>query len=756
MREVATGSGPDVELAVFGVRHHGPGSARSVVAALDGMDPEVVCVEGPPEAESILHLADDPAMVPPVALLAYDVDHPERAAFWPLASFSPEWQAVRWARRRRRPIRFIDLPAAVTVARGPTDADHIAAATDENDTAAPVPDDWGGPPVDPIAELAAAAGFDDPERWWDDQVEHRGEDVFGAILEAMAAVRAARPEPLGREAEREAAMRAGLRRAGAEGFRRLAVVCGAWHGPALLGAFDDDGGSDAAPDRRRTPTVTMTWVPWTSRRLAAASGYGAGVVAPGWYHHLFEHAGPDVVARWFCEVAAVLRAEGFVASPAQVIDATRLADALAALRRRPLPGLSEVTDATAAVLGEGGSAPMAIVRDWLVVGTQIGSVPDATPMVPLARDLVAWQRRLRLKPDAGDRPLELDLRRPNARARSRLLHRLALLDVPWGTWVEGRGTVGTFRESWRLRWEPELAVRLVERSAYGTTVELAASAAVVQAASAATSLPELTRAVEGCLLADLPDALGAVMTTVAERAAVHADVGQLMDALEPLARSRRYGDVRGTDVAQLDSVIEGLVMRVSAGLRPACTGLGDDEGQAMGSRLQATQAAVALLGRREHDDIWFGALGELLDASNVPGLLRGRACRLLLDAERLSADGAAPRLSRALTPGTPAAEGAAFVEGFLAGSGTVLVHDRALLALVDDWLGRLPPDAFTDSLPLLRRTFCSFEPSERRLIGELIARDGGPAPRPELDPELDAERVAAALATVAELLGVDA
>ena len=57
--------------------------------------------------------------------------------------------------------------------------------------------------------------------------------------------------------------------------------------------------------------VAMTWVPWSSRRLAAASGYGAGVRAPGWYDHLFRHGGPQVIARWFCEVARVLRAGGY-------------------------------------------------------------------------------------------------------------------------------------------------------------------------------------------------------------------------------------------------------------------------------------------------------------------------------------------------------------------------------------------------------------------------------------------------------------
>jgi hypothetical protein len=55
---------------------------------------------------------------------------------------------------------------------------------------------------------------------------------------------------------------------------------------------------------------------------------------------------------------------------------------------------------------------------------------------------------------------------------------------------------------------------------------------------------------------------------------------------------------------------------------------------------------------------------------------------------------------------------------------------------------------------LLRRTFSTFEPSERRLIGELVVRDGAGG-RPVMgDGTLDAERVAVAVATMAELLGV--
>src|SRR6266516_2638170 len=93
-----------VSVTVLGVRHHGPGSARAVRAALGALAPDVVLIEGPPEADGLVgHVG---ALVPPVAILAYAVDRPGRAAFWPFADFSPEWQAVRFATVAGLPVRF--------------------------------------------------------------------------------------------------------------------------------------------------------------------------------------------------------------------------------------------------------------------------------------------------------------------------------------------------------------------------------------------------------------------------------------------------------------------------------------------------------------------------------------------------------------------------------------------------------------------------------------------------------------------------
>jgi hypothetical protein len=146
----------------------------------------------------------------------------------------------------------------------------------------------------------------------------------------------------------------------------------------------------------------------------------------------------------------------------------------------------------------------------------------------------------------------------------------------------------------------------------------------------------------------------------------------------------------------------------------------------------------------------------------VPGLIRGRAVRLLLDGGRMPAAEAERVMGLALSHAVPPADAAAWVEGFLGGDGgMLLVHDDRLLALVDGWLTGLAGDAFTDVLPLLRRTFAEYEPGARRAIGELVRRGAAAAGPAEPDglpgfaDEVDAARAAAVLPTLRALLGTE-
>ncbi|MFJ3879905.1 DUF5682 family protein [Streptomyces sp. NPDC090077] len=743
---------------LLGIRHHGPGSARAVRAALDRAQPKAVLVEGPPEGDALLALAADPGMRPPVALLAHAADDPARAAFWPLADFSPEWVAIRWAQARDVPVRFIDLPAA-----------HALAAPAEDGPDGPGPGDGGAGPVavDPLAVLAETAGYEDPEHWWEDVVEHRGTGevrdppaVFEALAEAMGALRetygdGGRPRDLIREAHMRQRMRAARREFGDD----YAVVCGAWHVPALRAR------TTVAADRALLTglpkvKVETTWVPWSHRRLARAGGYGAGVTSPGWYAHLFA-ARDRPVERWLTKVAGLLREEDRQVSPAHVIEAVRLAQTLAAVRGRPLPGLTETLEAVRAVMCDGSDVPLALVEDRLVVGNVLGEVPDSAPVVPLQRDLTRRQRTLRLKAEAQRRELELDLRKESDAAKSLLLHRLRLLGIDWGTPTASRSGTGTFRETWRLCWEPELSVRVAEAGIWGTTVPGAATAKAEADAAAARELGEVTALAERCLLAGLSDALPAVLRALADRAALDTDVARLAGALPALARSLRYGDVRGTDAEALGTVAAGLAERICVALPPACAaGLDADAAAELRGHVDGVHGAVGLLadadpGLRER---WAAVLRTLAGRDTVPGGIRGRAARLLLDDGRLPAGETARLMGLAVSPAASPADAAGWIEGFAGGpgGGTLLVHDERLLGLVDAWLTAVPEGAFIDVLPLLRRTFGAYEPGVKRTLGELARRVPGtrtaPAGAPPgFAPDLDPAR-ADAVADLARLL----
>ena len=758
------------EVHVLGVRHHGPGSARSVARALAAIDPTIVLIEGPPEANDLIPLVGSAGMVPPVAILVYRPDRPRDAVYYPFAEFSPEWQAIRHALARAIPARFIDLPVAhhfaeqEAIAKASSEAPSLFDGLDEADSER---SRW---PFDPLGLLAAAAGFEDGERWWDFVVESRrhgpgandddaGVGMFAAILGAMGEVRANVPaEDDPRELRREAHMRQMIRLAQKEGHERIAVVCGAWHAPVLTPTGWPPSRLDAAYLKGLPKVkVAATWVPWTYGRLARASGYGAGIVAPGWYDHLWEH--PDGVAeRWLTRVARLLRDERLDASSASVIEAVRLADALASLRGRPVADLADLDEATRSVLCGGEEGPVRLIERRLLVSERLGRVPDETPAVPLQADLTRLQKRLRLAPKAVATAAVFDLRNETDRERSQLLHRLGLLGVGWGTLVEATGR-GTFKEGWTLEWTPELSVALIEASVWGTTVDAAATALASDRAATLDKLADLTALLDRAILADLPVSVAAIMARVEERAAVAADVVDLMTALPPLANLTRYGSVRQTDAAAVEHAASGMVARVAIGLPLACRSLDDSAAAALFAAILRADSAIGVMNRPDDRVAWHEALGRLARSETTHGLVAGRASRIRFDAGVEAAPAVAAQMNRGVSPAEDPARAASWVEGFLQGSGEVLVHDVALFGIINAWLDSIPSDGFPALLPLIRRTFASFDGPLRRTLGEL-ARDRGGSPLPAADPTtadaaIDPERAAAVLPLVALLLGLN-
>jgi hypothetical protein len=712
-------------VSLFGIRHHGPGSARRLVEALDALRPATVLIEGPADASHLLPMLADPAMATPVALLTYAEDDPADASFFPFADYSPEYQAARWAVAHGAAVRFIDLPASDRL--GERQGDRSIA----DDEALEVVADDDPIARDPIGTLAMAAGYDDGESWWADVIEENpaSTPVFAAVADAMTALRGEACPPTAREAAREAHMRIEIARAAKESDGPVAVVCGAWHVPALTAGPSLSADRALLKGRPKTKTKA-TWAPWTAPRLARASGYGAGVVAPGWFAHLWDtrHAA-DRDTIWLARIARVMRERGHFVSTASVIEAQRLGHALAALRERPHPGFEELRDAAIACLCLGERAIWDDIAAELLIGSAVGVIPADTPLAPLLEDLQRQQKAMRLKPEALERALTLDLRSDSGLARSTLLHRLDALDVPWGRLADAGRSRGTFRENWVLAWQPEFAVRLVENLVHGSTIAEAADGRLGDAMRVETELGALAELVRRAMIADLPRATRTGIARLEDRAALTSDCQALLAALPPMADILRYGEARSGTVEHLAGLMPRIVVQAALAFPYAARNLDADAAGALRGVILAAERAIQLT-ELAPDVVatWHKGLRKLFDDEQTTRLIAGSAARLLYEAEELSADEAAALLARMLSPGTPVAEAAGYFEGFLEGAGQRLIHDTALREAVDAWLSALDEEAFVANLPLFRRVFSALDRNERRrLMDAALGRSGGGA-----------------------------
>ncbi len=790
----------DPRLHIFGVRHHGPGSAHSLLQALDALDPAAVLIEGPPEANGLIEFAGSPNMRTPLALLIYAADDPAFSSFDPFAEFSPEWQAMQWGIRHKRPVRFIDLPTSHTLAarkarKEAWEAEQKAAAEaaeaeeeegegeEEEEEAGPLSETAGEEGTaevaqlrrDPLAYLAELAGYDDSEAWWNALIEQgaHAPEIFASIESAMTALREALDgEPSNdpardlREQQREAHMRLAIAEALKEFDGPVATVCGAWHAPALRRKVAKADDKALLKDLLKLK-VTATWAPWTNTRLTIASGYGAGIASPGWYGHLWGElrrwregglSPRAFTALWQTRVAALLRKSGRITATASVIEAARLAETLAALRELPLPGLAEMRDASLATLCHGEVLPLRLIEEKLIVGNDVGAVDPDVPQMPLQADLTRQQKRLKLKPEALEAELPVDLRSDAGLAKSLLLHRLNLINVGWGKLTDPGGSRGTFRERWILRWDPEFSVRLAEAIIHGPTIVEAASNAAVSRAKEATELGVLSGIVQSCLLADLGEAARVAISLLQAKAAVTADIGALAGATPPLVTILRYGAAREIPVDELRLLATSLIEAVCAGLVYACRSLDRAAAGELHAKLSEFNRALPLLDNEGLTADWRKALGSLSEDSFAAALLRGFAVRMLYDQSVLSPEEAQTLLSRALSPSVTPGEAGEWLEGFLADGGQMLLHDAALLAAIDGWLVPLGEEDFTNLLPMLRRAFSACDAGERRRLLDMLRQPASAAPAQAAasgGAVADAPGFAAALPLLLTILGLD-
>ncbi len=697
---------------VFGIRHHGPGSSRSLQLALQDWQPDILLIEGTVEGEQLLGMVSHLEMEPPVAMLIYSPKDINKAAYYPFAGFSPEWLAIKHGLQEGIPIRLIDLPISMqwhdSYSEKLKDTSTQFAATEA---------------MDPLTEIARQAGFESGERWWESVVEQRkqGEDLFEHLLELIKIMRE-KITPSASNLLREAYMRKGIRQASKEGFERIAVVCGAYHAPALdnLPAAKED---NALLKGLRKTKVNATWIPWTYERLCYSSGYGAGVLSPAWYELLFSKARKDLVPYWMVKVAALLRENGLDASPANVIEGVRLTEMLTSLRALEVPGLEEMQEAVMSVFSLRDDAQLKLIHRKLIVGEKMGKVPTDVPLLPLQQEVNRIGAKYKKPKYLKKTELKLDLRDPKKITESRFFHRLNLLGVYWGKLSSLTGNKGSFWEVWNIKWDPEFELAIIEAATWGNTLEAAATAFVNEELSnAKADVSRLAEILTKTFLADLPSLLLIIVKRLSDAVALNQAVVDLMDTVLPLVNVMRYGNVRQTEVALVETVIEAALPRIFIGLPATCKHVNDEMADTLFAKMIAVNNAIQLLHNPAHTESWNHTLQSMIRHSlDIHRKLAGAICRMLMERKLLSPEQVGTNMNLELSSRLDHTQSARWLEGFLYGTGLLLIHNPVMIKIISDWLKDLKEDVFLEILPLLRRSFSEYSNPERASIARIVA-----------------------------------
>ena len=499
----------------FGIRHLSPAGAYHLRGFLDEKQPDLILVEGPSDFNGLMDDMVREETKPPFAVMAFTKDSPIRTVLYPFAEYSPEYQAIVWAKEHGAQCRFMDLPSDVFLGirragEGQASPEHTSGSASEH----------------VYRLLDRFNGEDGHETFWERVMEHSenheayrdGADAFGRQLrELTAGGDSDWPEIL----VREAYMRRKLEDAQKEGFQaeRIVAVTGAYHVAGLAG--EEPAMTDAQLGLLPSVPCNVTLMPYSYYRLSTRSGYGAGNQAPAYYGMLWQallEGDRDMgTYRYLTAISGYQRQHGFPVSSAGVIEAVELARSLACLKGYSVPSLRDLRDAAVTAMGHGSLPELALAIADTEIGMAVGELPQGVSRTCLQDDFYRQLRELKLEKYKTETAftLNLDLReklnvKSEAAAyrelrQSFFLHRLRVLGVHFAVLRKEQQEAATWAESWDIRWTPEVEIELVESALKGDTVAGAASFAMKEQAVKAEQIGEAADIIEAACCCGIPE-----------------------------------------------------------------------------------------------------------------------------------------------------------------------------------------------------------------------------------------------------------
>ncbi|NOT37446.1 MAG: hypothetical protein HOP11_08720 [Saprospiraceae bacterium] len=728
----------ETEIKIFGIRHHGAGSARRLFDSLKVFQPEVICIEMPYESNHVFSTLATSEHQCPLAILFYNPEKPSQSMYYPFAEFSPEYQAMRYAFENGIQIHAIDLPAGMSLL-----SSNFKKANEDN-----LNRDQKKMILDPLKYLANQCGYKDAELWWTTYFESwtEGNDLFQVIQDLMHELR---QHSKGIDDDetlyREDFMRAEIEKIINQKPYKIAVVCGAWHAPVL-----QPGNSLPRLERNykelTSVPIQQSLIPWTNARLKLSSYYTAGILSPSWSECIFSNP-QSAVSRWMSIAASIMRKRGIIISTSELIDCERLATELATIRNLPLPGIDELLESCITVLGRSEDERISIIRNEILTGERVGTIALHAEELSLVKEFKSALKELKLNnywsSDYKEK-LHLDLRQHRHLLVSRFLHKSILLGLKWCHKAEVEiQALGTFHEDWNFYWNPDVEIELAHIAIQGIGIEEVIILLIEKELKNENNLGALASLLEHALKANLSSPWIRILDRLKIRSFENTEIIELCTLLNPLVSCISYGSLYEMDKNQLIAIIDFILPKIIVDFGNQSSFINEEKASRLIDSFSLVEKYFLHSKDTLYHELWISETEKNSTLENVHPMVRGFLWNKLLEIHVKNETDFRSELEYQFVSQSKAEKTAQWIEGFLFQSTSFYLLNENVLKTMSQWLHHLSESEFKQVLPLLRRSFSNLGKTELGTIKKLLLSKANENPeKTVLISSIDEERAA--------------
>lgn len=709
-------------MKTFGIRHFSPAGAYFVRKFLNENRPDVVLIEGPADFDFLIDDIVSKNLLPPFAIMAYTKEVPIETVLYPFAVYSPEYQAILWARENNKECHFFDLESNIMLGLESKNEDEIISDA-----------------PDKIHDKEKTLDFD-MESFWERVLEQSedmnayksGSALFGESLRNEDEVSL-------RDIIRESFMKRKIKEIIDSGIdsEKIVAITGAFHTSAIQ-SFDG-AMTDKEYDSLKKKDSNITLMPYSYYRLSKRTGYGAGNTAPAYYELLWQGFIKNDKTyherKYLSLLAKYMREHGGIVSSAQVIEATMLSRSIANLRGGSIPTLVDLKDAGITCMGGGSFGEMAMGFAQSDIGTKIGVVPQESMKTSIQSDFLSRLKALKLEKykELVATPLQLDLRE-NLRVKSKesafldlnrsfFLYRLVTLGIDFAKIERNRQDNATWAENWILQWTPEAEIQIVESVLKGDTIDEAVAFVLGERLDNAISISEIADIIEAAFNCGIPKIVEGAGRKLDEMASGAVSIHEIAVTTSKLSDMILFGDIRKLDRKPLEPIVKRLCIRAALILagESACD---DMAAVILVEDIQSIHNVFVL-----HDfldkDLWFDKLMEVSNRDDLNTKISGLATAILLDTGKTDENTLRIEVARRLSAGMPAELGANWFAGLSIRNHYALIGRLTLWESLSEYMDSLDEEEFRRSLVFLRRAFVDYSSKEKDMIAENLGEIWG-------------------------------